>query len=59
MDGTFQILTLCSGVLSLSLSHSPLPVGCAFVTYINRHSAIEAQKALHEKKTLPGVRKIE
>ena len=25
------------------------------MTFLNRQSAIEAQKALHEKKTLPGV----
>ena len=29
--------------------------GCAFVTFMSGQSAIEAQKALHEKRTLPGV----
>ena len=29
--------------------------GCAFVTYSTRNAAVEAQKNLHEKKTLPGV----
>ncbi|XP_064397722.1 CUGBP Elav-like family member 3-B isoform X2 [Halichondria panicea] len=29
--------------------------GCAFVTFMSGQSAIEAQKALHEKRTLPGM----
>jgi CUG-BP- and ETR3-like factor len=29
--------------------------GCAFVTFNTRNAAVEAQKNLHEKKTLPGV----
>ncbi|XP_053976574.1 CUGBP Elav-like family member 5 [Hylaeus anthracinus] len=33
--------------------------GCAFLTYYSRDSAISAQNALHEKRTLPGVSSLD
>ena len=40
----------CNQELFLSL-----PLGCAFLTYCHKDSALKAQQALHEQKTLPGV----
>ena len=42
-------------VLIIIAAHVLFLPGCAFVTFTTREAAIEAQKQLHEKKTLPGV----
>lgn len=39
----------------ISESFSFLSIGCCFVTFYTRKAALEAQNALHNIKTLPGV----
>lgn len=41
----------------MTLPFFPCSIGCCFITYYTRTSALEAQNALHNMKILPGVGK--
>lgn len=54
MLSVLLVLSLTGCWVTLLSSSS---VGCCFITYYTRKSALEAQNALHNMKILPGVGK--
>jgi hypothetical protein len=46
---------ICLLLASTCMKRAVVIAGCAFLTYFSPESALNAQNALHEKHTLPGV----
>lgn len=52
---TTQVYSSICQVCDTSVFFCCSQLGCCFITYYTRKSALEAQNALHNMKILPGV----